>query len=519
MRRRTTRAAAAAAALVATLFGVAFGVDVGLAPAPVLAQSADDPFPDAEPVPQGSGGVEPLATDGTDPGVALPRRGSVYRLYRAFFLRDPDLAGLIHWEARHHLSGIDLWRVAERFATSSEFRRRYGALTDAGFVDLVYRNVFDRPPDGGGQAYWLDRLAGGLGRGAMMVGFSESPEMQRRTRSAAGHLIAPAPDPPVDPLPDHDDWLGWLDLHRDGAGLSTLAENPVWSEGAEAHARYAVRNQELTHDQDPLLPLSSPEGQAAAEASNLFGGLAPLTHQQTISGWLNSPGHAAWMLNPDWFATGFGEFHRPSESGPLRWVAVLDVLRGTTEPAQVPDLVQFPGHGQTVHHRPNHLYVIFPVPVTGPYEAEVFVDGEAITAEAERVQFGNYPASTVAISLDRHLPVGATVVAEVSAASQDTSWTFDVGAIPPTAPTVSSTTTPSGLIALRLGSADDAGDDEHPLHRVVELVQDGELVERAVADADTELVFLHGGPPAPGLQVLTWATNGVGTSPEREFAY
>src|SRR3954451_23542559 len=52
--------------------------------------------------------------------------GSIYRLYRAYFLRDPDSVGFDFW----YLSvakGTSLDKVSDVFAASSEFRTRYGS--------------------------------------------------------------------------------------------------------------------------------------------------------------------------------------------------------------------------------------------------------------------------------------------------------------------------------------------------------------------------------------------------------
>lgn len=104
----------------------------------------------------------------------------VVRLYRAFFLRDPDAAGLAYWtdQARN---GVSLEAIAAAFAQSGEFRNRYGALDNAAFVNLVYTNVLGRAPDAGGAAYWTGLLNAGTSRGAVMVGFSESTEFIRST--------------------------------------------------------------------------------------------------------------------------------------------------------------------------------------------------------------------------------------------------------------------------------------------------------------------------------------------------
>ncbi len=104
----------------------------------------------------------------------------VVRLYRAFFLRDPDADGLAYWAGQLRV-GVPLETVAGAFAQSAEFQARYGQLSDPAFVDLVYGNVLGRQPDGGGAAYWSGLLAAGTPRGTVMVGFSESPEFVRST--------------------------------------------------------------------------------------------------------------------------------------------------------------------------------------------------------------------------------------------------------------------------------------------------------------------------------------------------
>lgn len=146
-----------AVATLAVLLGLATG-QVLVAP-PVAAETAADVVYDGSP-------------DRID--------GSVYRLYRAFFLREPDADGLVYWlgQARYHR--YPLTSVAEDFARSEEFRRRYGSVTDGAFVDLVYRNVLAREPDASGRAYWLDQLRRGMRRGHLMLYFSDSVEFGRK---------------------------------------------------------------------------------------------------------------------------------------------------------------------------------------------------------------------------------------------------------------------------------------------------------------------------------------------------
>jgi GH43 family beta-xylosidase len=100
---------------------------------------------------------------------------SIRRLYRAYFLRDSDPGGLEYW-SELYAGGRSLSAISSGFAGSAEFRARYGTLSDAGFVDLVYRNVLGRAAEPSGHAYWTGMLAAGRTRGWVMIGFSESAE-------------------------------------------------------------------------------------------------------------------------------------------------------------------------------------------------------------------------------------------------------------------------------------------------------------------------------------------------------
>lgn len=102
------------------------------------------------------------------------------RLYRAYFLRNPDRAGLEFWVGKRR-AGWSLNRISAEFAAATEFKNRYGSLTSGQFVDLVYRNVLGRAPDSSGRAYWEDRLSRGMPRGELMTGFSESAEYRAKT--------------------------------------------------------------------------------------------------------------------------------------------------------------------------------------------------------------------------------------------------------------------------------------------------------------------------------------------------
>lgn len=107
-------------------------------------------------------------------------RAPATRLYQAYFGRLPDAGGLAYWAGKLR-SGTPLARASATFAASPEFRRTYGVLSNAAFVDLVYGNVLGRPADPSGRAYWVSRLARGTSRGVVMTNFSESSEHVRTT--------------------------------------------------------------------------------------------------------------------------------------------------------------------------------------------------------------------------------------------------------------------------------------------------------------------------------------------------
>ncbi len=130
-----------------------------------------------------------------------PAEASISRLYRAYFMRNPDRSGLAYWVDRSR-AGESLVSMSEFFARSGEFTTRYGHLDDTAFVDLVYLSVLFRPPDAAGLAHWASELgAGRTTRGRVMIGFSESPEFVKRAATthplAVGRVsLRQEPDPP-----------------------------------------------------------------------------------------------------------------------------------------------------------------------------------------------------------------------------------------------------------------------------------------------------------------------------------
>lgn len=178
------RAAFGALALMATLL-VSSPVAAEVSPEPELVTSTRDP------VARTFGSMIIERPDFTVVP-CLQFTDSIVRLYSAYFLRAPDQEGFEFWQGQYESGGYDLPRMSTFFSQSDEFVERYGALSDTEFVELIYQNIFGRAADAGGRDFWLDKMQReGLGRGTVMLNFSESPEYIEQSESAlspAGHF-------------------------------------------------------------------------------------------------------------------------------------------------------------------------------------------------------------------------------------------------------------------------------------------------------------------------------------------
>jgi alpha-tubulin suppressor-like RCC1 family protein len=106
----------------------------------------------------------------------------VTRLYFAAYVRIPDFGGLRFWSAEYQAARRTLDAISSEFVTAPEFAQRYGNVSDAQFVDLLYRNVLGRSADAAGLAYWQGQIAGRLiTRGGLLLAFSQSAEYTQAT--------------------------------------------------------------------------------------------------------------------------------------------------------------------------------------------------------------------------------------------------------------------------------------------------------------------------------------------------
>ena len=173
-----------------------------------------------------------------------------YRMYDTAFDRLPDTRGLNNWGASLE-SGLSLDKMASAFSASAEFLQTYGALSNRGFVEQLYRNALDREGDEEGIANWtgfLDR--GSHSRGQLLVGFSESAEHIEKLRPAveaglwdqdeAAASVARFYYAALERAPDADGLANWVSAVRGGATLGSVADG--FANAAEFQQQYGTLN-------------------------------------------------------------------------------------------------------------------------------------------------------------------------------------------------------------------------------------------------------------------------------------
>ena len=123
--------------------------------------------------------VERIAFD--DTMVALDINGAagqIYRLYQAAFDRVPDGGGLAFWINRTD-QGDSIMQIANYFSQNKEYIDLYANTSNAQFVTKLYEHVLDRPPEGGGYDFWVGNLnSGATNRDEVLTLFADSPENQ-----------------------------------------------------------------------------------------------------------------------------------------------------------------------------------------------------------------------------------------------------------------------------------------------------------------------------------------------------
>lgn len=169
-----------------------------------------------------------LVADLLQRGAAEHRIEPVARTYQAALGRTPDTGGLRYWVGRS-AAGLRLAGIAEAMSSSPEFARRFGGLSDRGFVAQVYRNVLGREGDPAGIDYWTRRLRTGVSRGGLVAQFAQSSELVRRS------------DPTVQPIAAAFSLFGRVPTPEEAVAWATATPRQTTARAVLATATYSRR--------------------------------------------------------------------------------------------------------------------------------------------------------------------------------------------------------------------------------------------------------------------------------------
>jgi hypothetical protein len=113
---------------------------------------------------------------------------------------------------------IDVARQAVALPT---FTQRYGALTNAAFVDQAHRDVLGKAPASAWAATWVGKLDGATAdRAEVMLDLSESPDNVARSRPPV--FVTMTYVGMLRREPEKEGFDYWVDKVRNGVSISQL---------------------------------------------------------------------------------------------------------------------------------------------------------------------------------------------------------------------------------------------------------------------------------------------------------
>ena len=133
------------------------------------------------PVMAANEGVETAGTVHAAESTEAQVQAFVERMYNASLGRSSDSAGLADWTSQLLTHEADGAGIARGFILSDEFKGRN--LNNEEYVNALYYAFFNREPDEGGKADWLNRLTSGQSREVVLAGFVNSGEFDNLCES------------------------------------------------------------------------------------------------------------------------------------------------------------------------------------------------------------------------------------------------------------------------------------------------------------------------------------------------
>ena len=185
-------------------------------------------------------------------------KSSVTHYYRSILGRAPDDGGRTFWhaEAQRVVSlGANVneawYAMAMAFFASGEYAGV--ARTDGAYVTELYRTFFNRDPDSAGMSFWTGQLAAGLPREAALASFMFSAEFRGFSQAIFGNPAVRAEIDVVTDffrgllarLPDNGGFAHWLQRFRAAqcqGGNAVYAEVETMSSLFALSPEYAARS-------------------------------------------------------------------------------------------------------------------------------------------------------------------------------------------------------------------------------------------------------------------------------------
>lgn len=143
------------------------------------------------------------------------------------------------------------------------------------------------------------------------------------------------------PIPKRASAMKTVNYYRRMMRLDRVTRKKWMARGARKHARYMVKENDLTHEEDPDSPWYTKAGDKAGRNSNVAMGRCRA--RKNVEGWMATPFHGVQLMDPRWKRTGFG-LHREGGS----CAAALDTIRGRNDNITWDEPVLFPGRRRTV---------------------------------------------------------------------------------------------------------------------------------------------------------------------------
>lgn len=102
--------------------------------------------------------------------------GFINLFYNRLLLRDPESNGLNAWLSRIADSSISGKDLVKEIIFGEECQKRIADYSDSEFIKFLYNAIFNRDPEELGYQAWVDRMASGMTKEEVVLGFTQSDE-------------------------------------------------------------------------------------------------------------------------------------------------------------------------------------------------------------------------------------------------------------------------------------------------------------------------------------------------------